>query len=95
LSYRRAVTDPLTAFLAHIPAIHGTISSGRFDSGNWWVTFQIDITHPLAWRVVQELGHVLELRVGERTAADGVHAGIAAAIPQRRRRVPVVGDRVT
>ena len=29
------------------------------DGGLWWVKFHIDIEHPLAWRVVQELGHVL------------------------------------
>jgi hypothetical protein len=25
----------------------------------WWVKFAIDIDHELAWRVVQEFGHVL------------------------------------
>ena len=25
----------------------------------WWVKFGIDIANPLAWHVVQELGHVL------------------------------------
>jgi hypothetical protein len=25
----------------------------------WWCKFALDIKHPLAWRVVQELGHVL------------------------------------
>jgi len=29
------------------------------DNGCWWVKFTIDIGHPLAWNVVQELGHVL------------------------------------
>ncbi|MBX3628132.1 MAG: hypothetical protein KF892_24190 [Rhizobacter sp.] len=29
------------------------------DDEFWWVKFRIDIDHPLAWRVVQELGHIL------------------------------------
>jgi hypothetical protein len=35
------------------------IGRGVFDNGVWWVKFHIVTTHPLAWRVVQELGHVL------------------------------------
>jgi len=29
------------------------------EAGLWWVKFKIDIKHPLAWQVVQELGHVV------------------------------------
>ena len=50
---------PLLDYLARVPAIDGTIGSGTGDDGNWWVKFAIDIDHPLAWRVVQEFGHVL------------------------------------
>jgi hypothetical protein len=49
----------LKEYLSRIPAIRGTIASGFFDDGNWWVKFSIDIDHKLAWGVVQELGHVL------------------------------------
>ena len=52
----------LVAFLGKIPAIDcdiAQIGSGRFDNGNWWVKFALRLEHPLAWRTVQELGHVL------------------------------------
>jgi hypothetical protein len=59
--------QPLKEYLSRVPAISGTIAAGFFDDGNWWVKFTIDISHPLAWRVVQELGHVLNyLSPGER-----------------------------
>ncbi|MDB4964281.1 MAG: hypothetical protein JWP01_4280 [Myxococcales bacterium] len=48
----------LEQFLRRVPAIEASISKGVED-GLWWVKFSIDIDHPLAWRVVQELGHVL------------------------------------
>ncbi|HEY4328584.1 MAG TPA: hypothetical protein VGN88_02520 [Phycisphaerae bacterium] len=44
-----------------------TMGKGRFENGNWWVKFTIDIDHRLAWNVVQELGNVLNyLSVEER-----------------------------
>ena len=49
----------LVAFLKKIPAVDHRIGSGTSPGGLWWVKFKIDIAHPLAWRVVQELGHVL------------------------------------
>ena len=54
--------DPLKTlidYLHRIPAVEGTIGSGTFDDGRWWVKFGINIEHALAWNVVQELGHVL------------------------------------
>ena len=56
----------LLAFLARLPAIslpagQDSIGRGSFDDGNWWVKFSLDTDHPLAWRHVQELGHVLNL----------------------------------
>ncbi|SPE35761.1 hypothetical protein SBA3_2300022 [Candidatus Sulfopaludibacter sp. SbA3] len=40
---------------------------GRLEGEGWWVKFAIDISHRLAWNVVQELGHVLNyLSVNER-----------------------------
>jgi hypothetical protein len=51
--------EPLRNYLSQVPAISGKIASGFSDDGRWWVKFTIDIGHPLAWSVVQELGHVL------------------------------------
>jgi hypothetical protein len=51
--------EPLRDYLFKVPAIKGEIGSGFSDDGCWWVKFTIDIDHPLAWNVVQELGHVL------------------------------------
>jgi hypothetical protein len=51
--------DLLKSLLSRIPAIHGKIGSGTFEDGRWWVKFSVDIEHPLAWNVIQELGHVL------------------------------------
>tara|TARA_R110002126_G_scaffold28337_1_gene94150 strand:+ start:147 stop:533 length:387 start_codon:yes stop_codon:yes gene_type:complete len=64
--------EPLLAFLEQLPAIHlpagrKSIGSGIEDGGVWWVKFGLDTEHPLAWRVVQELGHVLnQLSVDDR-----------------------------
>lgn len=49
----------LLEYLAKIPGVVGSIGSGTFDNGNWWVKLTIDIDHPQAWNAVQELGHVL------------------------------------
>ncbi len=51
--------DTLTEYLGRIPGIEGKIGFGSDDNGLWWVKFNLDITNPLAWNVVQELGHVL------------------------------------
>ncbi len=57
----------LVAFLRRVPAISDPIATGCSDDGLWWVKFGIDIDHPLAWNVVQELGYVLNyISVGER-----------------------------
>jgi hypothetical protein len=59
--------ESLETFLLRIPAIQGPIGKGRFENGLWWVKFSIDIDHPLAWNVVQELEHVLNyLSVNDR-----------------------------
>jgi hypothetical protein len=51
--------EPLVVFLRRVPAIQSSIASGVFEDSRWWVKFAIDIEDELAWRVVQELGHVL------------------------------------
>jgi hypothetical protein len=52
-------TGSLLGFLERVPAIQTPIGSGVFEPAGWWVKFSIDVLHPLAWRTVQELGHVL------------------------------------
>jgi hypothetical protein len=65
-----ALFKPLKDYLAKVPAITGKIGSGFSDDGCWWVKFAIDVGHPLAWSVVQELGHVLNyLSLDERLPA--------------------------
>lgn len=62
------MTDPtpLLAFLRRVPAIDPRIGHGESE-GLWWVKLVIDVRHPLAWRVVQELAHVLNyLSIDER-----------------------------
>lgn len=49
----------LEDYLKRVPGITGSIGKGSGDEGNWWVKFEIDIDHALAWQVVQELGHVI------------------------------------
>lgn len=62
----------LEDFLRRVPGIDTSMRNcamgkGRFENGNWWIKFSIDIDHPLAWNVVQELGNVLNyLSVAER-----------------------------
>ena len=51
--------QPLVSFLERVPAVRKPIATGREDDRRWWVKFSIDTAHPLAWHVVQELGHVL------------------------------------
>jgi len=49
----------LLSYLRRLPSIRESVGTGKFDNGNWWVKFSLDISHPLAWSVVQELGCVL------------------------------------
>jgi hypothetical protein len=40
----------LETFLIRIPGIKAGIGKGQTEDGLWWVKFQIDIQHPLAWK---------------------------------------------
>lgn len=61
--------ERLITYLRSVPGISHSIGNGRFENGNWWVKFGIDIAHPLAWNVVQELGCVM----GHRIDRSGIH----------------------
>jgi hypothetical protein len=54
----RRMSSHLQSYLLRIPAVLGPVGSGS-ENDLWWVKFSIDIQHPLAWRVVQELAYVL------------------------------------
>lgn len=49
----------LADFVARTPGC-SVLSSGLSDTG-WWLKFRIDLGHALAWAVVQEYGHVLNM----------------------------------
>ena len=54
----------LLAFLTRTPAVEINESPSRgigsgIENGLWWVKFGLSVDHPLAWNVVQEMGHVL------------------------------------
>ena len=56
--------EKLLSFLERLPAIslpagRRSIGRGVLENGNWWVKFNLNTDHELAWRHVQELGFVL------------------------------------
>jgi hypothetical protein len=56
----------LVAFFDKIPSVR-VMSHDSTRDAYWWIKFAIDISHPLAWKVVQELGFVLNyISVSER-----------------------------
>jgi hypothetical protein len=57
----------LVKFLERIPAVERPVASGNDAAGMWWVKFEINIEHDLAWQTVQEIGHVVNyISVNER-----------------------------
>jgi hypothetical protein len=61
------IFNELRSFMARIPAVSTPITSGQNDEGLWWIKFQIDINHALAWNVIQEMGHIMNyLSLNER-----------------------------
>ncbi|WP_367388561.1 hypothetical protein [Lewinella sp. LCG006] len=55
----KSIFTELTNYLKRIPTINSDIATGVGEDGLWWVKFQIDIDHKLAWQTVQELGSVV------------------------------------
>ena len=53
--------ERLYQFFSKIPSIQESRIDAHGADGKdaWWFKFQIDVEHPLAWKTVQELGHVL------------------------------------
>lgn len=67
---KTAIFELLTEFISQVPALQPGIGQGQYDDGNWWIKFSIDISHELAWNVVQEFGHILNyLSLSERLPA--------------------------
>jgi hypothetical protein len=59
--------ETLNQYLDKVPAVKKPIAFGSDDKGLWWAKFSIDITHKLAWQVVQEIGYVCNyLSISER-----------------------------
>jgi hypothetical protein len=57
----------LADFITRMPAISTPIASGTYENGFWWLKFSININHPLAWHIVQELSYVVNyLSISER-----------------------------
>ena len=84
----------LVNFLQTVPAVT-VMSSEVSKDAFWWVKLKIDLAHPLAWSVVQELGHVLNDDLGQRETAHRVQTRIATALSERRpTRVSGLGDRI-
>ncbi|HEX5323533.1 MAG TPA: hypothetical protein VFW40_07085 [Capsulimonadaceae bacterium] len=48
----------LAEYVRRIPAVKWLSHSAPTEP-DWWVKFSIDLSSPIAWHVVQELGHVL------------------------------------
>lgn len=88
------IFQPLQAYLSKIPAIAGKISCGFSNDGCWWAKFQIDIEHPLAWNVVQELGYVLNYLSLEERLPTEFKPVSHRLIERRPARLPVVGYRM-
>jgi hypothetical protein len=64
--YTESAFEKLLVFIEKLPAINlpagrKSIGHGSFENGNWWVKFSLNTNHDLAWRHVQELGHILNL----------------------------------
>lgn len=56
----------LVAYLGRMPGV-SVLSSEVTRDAYWWIKLTLDLAHPLAWRVVQELGFVLnDLSVQEK-----------------------------
>lgn len=52
--------EPLLAYLERLPAIgRKSIGFDLLGDDNWWIKFSLKTDHHLAWRHVQEIGHVL------------------------------------
>src|SRR5580658_4580729 len=49
----------LLHFMSRVPAMKRSVANGQYEDGLWWIKFSIDIEHPLAWNVVQELGNIV------------------------------------
>jgi len=57
----------LLEFVLKIPGVKKGVGKGSYEDGTWWVKFQIDTEHNLAWHVIQELGCIVNyISINER-----------------------------
>ena len=56
---KKKVFNSIIEYLEKVPSINSPIATGSDEEGFWWIKFQIDISNPYAWNVVQELGCVI------------------------------------
>ena len=57
----------LEELIAHLPVVDAPVSSGIYENGFWWVKFDINLQHPMSWRVIQVLAHTINyLSISER-----------------------------
>ncbi len=57
----------LEDLITKVPAVQMPIAKGTYENGFWWMKFSIDITHDLAWNIVQYFSHVINyLSISER-----------------------------
>jgi hypothetical protein len=62
--------EKLINYISKIPAIQTPVSNSEAGEEFWWVKFSIEIDHPVAWKVVQEIAHVVNyLSLNERLPA--------------------------
>lgn len=62
--------DELLNYVCKLPGIEMPVSHSEPAVDLWWLKFSIDTMHPLAWKLVQEIAHVVNyLSVDERLPA--------------------------
>jgi len=85
----------LVDFMKRIPGIENSFfGKGVFEDGNWWLKFRIDITHRLAWHVVQEIGFVVNYVSLDERLPTVFYPVSPPPLLERRSRFPILGNRI-
>src|SRR6476660_8374352 len=61
----RSARQRLVSLLDQIPCLND-FDSGETDSQCWWISFHLEITSPIAWRVVRKLGLLINAPVSSK-----------------------------